>query len=51
MPSWTADGRGILATRTTRSTRANDLVRVDADSGVLAALGIDGAHARELGMP
>jgi Tol biopolymer transport system component len=46
MPAWSGDGSSILATRTVRATKSNDLVRISLD-GRLLPLGIGGAHARE----
>jgi hypothetical protein len=51
MPAWTADGTTVLATRTVRGTRDNDLVLVPLDSTAPRPIGIGGAHAREQRAP
>jgi hypothetical protein len=47
LPAWMNDGKGILATRTVRATRENDIVAISPDGSALRELGIGGAHARQ----
>jgi D-alanyl-D-alanine carboxypeptidase len=47
LPAWMNDGKAILATRTVRETRENDIVAISPDGSALRELGIGGAHARQ----